>query len=272
MKQVIQFIALIAIVFAGLMTTGCNDNSGKKTVVTTVPVTVSVTTDTTIYVTEKTVKTADRYDCNGNKLKNPKLLSVDTTMVPLHITQTGTKTVDVNCNQTVDPAKTGVSDDSNSSSNNSGSGSGSSSNAGGNWDWLGKILPILALIALLALLAWLLWWLFNQIPKRNNSSTQKTNFMQNSAANPTRIAELTALNACMRGPNGDGKGKIIDRTLGGFEMTAGEDNPGVHIVIKGNSGNVYIGNLVKGDANASSIPVEPKKDEPAAVAPATPAP
>jgi hypothetical protein len=272
MRKLVQIFALVAIGFFGLMTTGCNSSKKKVIYPQTVPVTVTVTTDTTIKVTETTNKVADRYDCNGKKLKNPKLLSVDTTTVDLNISQTGTKNIDVDCKPCLEAAGIFPGNPNDGSNNNdsasSNSGSTSSSSSSGFPEWLAKLFYALIAVALLALVGYGLWWLYTQKPQRrnNNSSSTKTNFMSTDAQDHKRLAELRAL-AGTCSTAGNGKAYVKDSTPGNeMEMIIGDTNakPAASIItIKNNSGIIYIGNDIQGDANASSTPVEPKKDDPA---------
>ena len=97
MKKITLFSLIVAT--AVLVLTSCG-RSGNRKSTNTLPETISVTvpysTDTVISVTEKAVKTAPRYGCSGNKLKQPKLLGVSEKQVPVTISQSGSAKVDIN--------------------------------------------------------------------------------------------------------------------------------------------------------------------------------
>lgn len=293
MKKVFQSLAVIALVT--FTATSCTNNASEKKATTSLPNTISVTvdyqTDTTVNVTEKTVKTAPRFSCGGSKLKQPKLVGVSTKTVPMNISQSGSKTIDVNLKDYIDStgvvdgipvgnSQPKVGDDHNSGS---GSGSGGTSNGsvinGSDWWWL----PWIVGLALLALLIWFIVWLVKNSPERqqtnNNSSSQKTNSMfAKSAADPDRIARLQAM-AAGAALAGNGKAYVKDATPGNeFEMIIGDTPqkskaPDVFIFNTGN-GTVNMGDVFNCDSNNnnhnSNVPpaVEPKKDEP--VTPANP--
>ncbi|MCC7436383.1 hypothetical protein IT402_00695 [Candidatus Nomurabacteria bacterium] len=140
-------------------------------------------------------------------------------------------------------------------------GNGATTSSVNDWWWLPWILGLAAL----ALLIWFIWWLFNQIPNRNNidSSNKKDSVMSNnSAANPDRIAALTAMIATMKGTDGVGKGTVKD---GNLEMVVGEAKASINIRIRNTgSGSVYVGDHMKvkltNSGNIGCNPDESKKD------------
>ncbi len=270
MRKLISFVALVAIASLGLMTVGCNSSQKKVYYPETVPVTVGMTVDTVINTIQITNKTAPRKGCNGKKLKNDQLLGTDTTIVPISISQTAVQTVDMDCAPCLKAL--GISpDNQDNASSSTGSGSGSSKNSGSNGLDLSWLWPLLAGLLAIILAIWLASWLIKNWPKRNNdSSSPKTNSMfTNSVKNDERLAALAAT-AERIGACGNGKAYLKDNTPGNeMEMIVGATNaqPAASIMIKNNSGIIYIGNDITGDANAKNakvLPVEPKKDEPVA--------
>ncbi len=242
-----------------LLAVSCKNDSPKRDIVNTQQ-TVSVTTDTTINVTEKTVKTAPRFGCDGKKLKQPKLISEDTKTTPVTISQTKTEIVEVDCQACLEA--NGVTSNSSGTSNSGSSGSGF-------WDFLlNWILPILLGLIVLVLIIRGISWLANNPTKRNSNSSSKNESMDNSAANPTRIAALNAMICNLKGSDGKGKGMVkSNHPTEGFEVVAGKvkSSAGVYFKNSGSNVNIYIGDKIhlENSGNTGMPTAEPKKDEPA---------
>ena len=167
MKKVFNFFAVIVIL--GFVATGCGSNNkvSKPTLPETISISVPFQTDTTVNVTEKTVQTAPRFNCSGKKLNQPKLVGVSEQIVPVNISQSGVKNVDINLKNYIDstgntpgiPVGGNVTGGGDSSNGNS----GVSNDSMPNLNWLWYLVPVV----LLALLAWFIWWLFSQKPQNN---------------------------------------------------------------------------------------------------------
>ncbi len=292
MKSLFSFVAGIALI--GLATS-CSSDSVKKATVTETKkefpslyhagpqITVS---DTVKVYEKKTYKgkvcaTGEEYTGKYWKLKGDSVISHTFTvqgeqMSPDSLAALAGNTIvnNTDCPDNSQSSSTtkkdDVSDDSNSSSDSFGSGGTSNPSAGSgpDFNWLKNLLAILFALLCIGLLIWGLWWLFKQKPQErtNNSSQQKTKFMSTDASNQERINALNGIIAGIKGPNGEGKGMIEDKTTEGFKIVVGEgEKPSTPITIfnKGNNVNIIIGS---GDikANRSIGAVEPKKDEPVA--------
>lgn len=269
MKKVFNSLAFVAVI--AFFATSCSDNASQKRSTKSLPNTISVPvsyqTDTVVNVTEKTVKTAPRYSCSGNKLKQPKLVAVSTKSVPMTISQSGEKVVNVNLKDYID--STGSIDGipvGNNESSSSTSGSNSTSNpslgSGTDLSWLWWPAGILILIALIWLAAWLIKNWPERAQRNNNNSSSQTNFMTTNAANPNKIDQLNTMLATLKGTSGEGKGMVKD-TKEGYEVVVGEVKTTPTVTVTNSSNvNIYFGSATLTNSNNNGA--EPKKNEPAA--------
>lgn len=164
--------ALLILVAAVAVLSSCSSND-HQTPATAPLIHVTKHFDTVVYTTK--ITTANRYSCSGHKLPQPKLTSIKTVAIPIHVGMDTTVGGSAYNKGGYDPIPTTVTP----SQEGTGVTGGSDVHytKGGIPEWLEGLLWILLALVAVALAVAFMWWLYQVAKSKDGNAADTTHGM-----------------------------------------------------------------------------------------------